>query len=127
MERQKEIMKMASRVLSLLTMAVALQAQPLSVAITQNPENLHHFFLDVLNMTPGVTYGVGQKVSPDEDPFNTWALFDVFPAPAPAIRYEGTASAAQRTHAAVNLDDYTGPQVRIVSPESGSTVSGDVP
>src|SRR5436190_3888816 len=119
-------MKTTSLLLSVLTMAgVALNAQPLSVAITLTPTNLHAFYLDVLNMTPGVTYGVGGKVMPDDDPFNIWTLLDVFDAPAAAVRYEVAASQPQRTYVAMNLNNYVGPSVRIVSPEPNATVSGD--
>jgi hypothetical protein len=119
-------MKLASLPIVLLSLASPLHAQPLSVAITQNPTNLHDFFLDVLNMEPGVFYGVAQKAVLDSDPFNSWAIFDVFPAPAPAVRYEGTASQPQRTYLAVNLDNYAGGAVHVVSSESESVVSGDL-
>lgn len=73
-------MKIVSLLLALLTVNAVLHAQPPSVAITRTPTNLHAFYLDVTNMTPGVTYGVGGKVMPDNEPFNTWTLLDVFDA-----------------------------------------------
>jgi hypothetical protein len=120
-------MRIRYLLVSVLITALAVHAQPLSVAITKNPNNLHEFYLDVLNMTPGVTYGVGGKVTPDNDPFNTWTLLSVFDAPAPAVRYEVAATSAQRTYAAMDLNNYNGPSVRVLSPASGSIVSGDVP
>jgi hypothetical protein len=120
-------MKLASLLLALFTTSTTLHAQPLSVAITLTPTNLHAFYLDVLNMEIGGTYGVARKVMPDSDPFNTWTLFDVFEAPAPAVRYQGNATQPQRTYLAVNLNNYVGPSVRILSPGPGSIVSGDVP
>jgi hypothetical protein len=110
-------MKTTSLLLSVLTMASApLHAQPLSVAITRTPTNLNAFYLDVLNMTPGVTYGVGRKIMPDLDPFNTWTLFDVFDATAASRRYLGFGTLTQQTYAAMNLNNWTGPSVRVLSP-----------
>jgi hypothetical protein len=85
-----------------------------------------NFFLDVFNTTPGMQYGVGAKNSIDPDPFNTWSLANVFLATARTQRLAGAASAPKRFYRAVNLDEYVGPRVQIVSPASGSTVSGDV-
>ena len=96
----------------------------LSVAITADPPG--GFFLDVLNMTPGVFYGVTAKTSLDADPFNTWSLATVFQAQAPDERLSGTASSPMRFYGAVNLDEYAGPSVSIVSPQPATTVSGDV-
>ena len=119
-------MKIQYLLASALVSALALRAPPLSVAITQTPTNLSAFYLDVLNMTPGLTYGIGGKVMPDSDPFNSWTLLDIFDAPAPAVRYEVAALQSQRTYLAVNLNNYVGPSVRILSPSPGSVVSGDV-
>jgi hypothetical protein len=95
------------------------------VRITKNPPN--GFFLDVSNLTVGTLYGVVSKPSLDPDPFNTWSLGAVFEAVADTERFSGLATAPMRVYAAADLDDYVGPTVHIVSPESGSTVSGDVP
>ena len=97
----------------------------LSVGITYDPPS--GFFLDVFNMTPGVFYGIGAKDSLDADPFNTWSLASVFQAQAPDERLSGTLSAQMRYFVAVNLDEYVGPSVSILSPGSGSSVGGDLP
>lgn len=102
-----------------------MMAGALSVGITYNPPS--GFLLDVLNMTPGVVYGVGAKDTVDTDPFNTWSLVSVFEAQASNEQLSGTASAPTRFYTAVDLDSYLGPSVSIVSPASGTTVSGDVP
>lgn len=86
-----------------------------------------NFFLDVFNTTPGVQYGIGAKSSIDPDPFNTWSLVSLFEATARTQRLAGAASSPMRFYRAVNLDQYSGPRVQIVSPASSSTVSGDVP
>jgi hypothetical protein len=95
------------------------------VGIARNPPN--GIFLDVSNMTVGSIYGVVAKPSLDPDPFNTWNLAAVFEAVAPTERLSGMTTAPLRVYAAADLDEYAGPQVQIVSPTSGSTVSGDVP
>lgn len=113
--------------LCLLATSVVLQAQPLSVAITQNPTNVHDFFLDVLNMQVGGTYGIGAKNMPSPDPFDIWSLISVFNAEAPAMRFEATAAFPQRTFIAADLNDYVGASVRIASPAPESILAGDVP
>jgi hypothetical protein len=94
------------------------------VNISLNPPT--NFFLDVFNTMPGVQYGVGAKSSIDSDPFNTWRLVTEFEATTTTQRLAGAASSPMRFYGAVNLDEYVGPRVQIVSPTSGSTVSGDV-
>jgi hypothetical protein len=95
------------------------------VNISLNPPT--NLFLDVFNTTPGVQYGVGAKNSIDPDPFNTWSLVNVFEATANTQRLSAAAAAPIRFYRAINLDEYDGPRVEIVSPAPGSTVSGDVP
>lgn len=85
--------------------------------------NATGLLLDVLNITPSVLYGVGVKSNLDSEPFNTWGLVSVFEAQSTNAQLVGTASAPKRFYTAVNLDEYTGPTVSIVSPPSG-TVTG---
>jgi len=89
--------------------------------------NSTDFSLDVFNTVPGTFHGIGAKSSMDTDPFNTWTLVSVFEAPSTNYQLLGNASALKRFYNAVNLDTYTGPSVSIVSPTSGTTVSGDMP
>jgi hypothetical protein len=103
----------------------SLIGQSLSVGITYDPPS--GFLLDVLNMTPGVLYGVGAKDTIELDPFNTWSLVSLFTAQAPNEQLSGTASVPTRFYIAINLDEYAGPSVSIVSPAAGSTVAGDMP
>ncbi len=103
----------------------SLMVGALSVGITYNPPS--EFLLDVFNMTPGVLYGIGGKDSLDPDPFNTWSLVSVFEAQAPSEQLLGIVSSPMRFYIAVNLGEYVGPSVSIVSPGPGSTVSGDMP
>ena len=99
---------------------------PLSLGIIYNPPD--GFSLDIFNMTVGSLYSIGAKDSLDPDPFNTWTLVATpFIAEAPNEELSGSISAAKRFYRAINLDEYIGPTVSIVSPASGSTVSGDVP
>jgi len=95
------------------------------INISPNPPT--NFFLDVFNTTLGVRYGIGAKNSIDSDPFNTLSLVNVFEATASTQRLAGAASSPMRFYRAVNLDQYSGARVQIVSPAPGSTVSGDVP
>ncbi len=95
----------------------------LSLNITST--NTSDFLLDVCNTTPGVLYGIGAKSVLDIDPFNTWTLVNVFEAQSTNEQLVGTASAPTRFYTAVNLDEYVGPIVSIVSPTSG-TVTGAV-
>jgi hypothetical protein len=104
--------------------AVPIPGVPM-VGIARNPSG--GFFLDVSNMTVGSIYGVVTKPSLDPDPFNTWSLGAVFQAVGETERFSGSATAPMRVYAAADLDEYAGPQLQIVSPTSGSTVSGDVP
>src|SRR5687767_7863931 len=91
-----QFIKLNSLVFAMLMMSGTLQAQPLAVAISQNPTNVHDFFLDVLNMQVGGLYGIGAKNAPSPDPFEVWPLISVFEAEGPAMRFEASAGFPQR-------------------------------